>query len=150
MQKGIISFQTHKLHFADLHGLRIQTGGRVWVFELETAEELKFKPEPDGGYAGAGNWLKYWRKRKPKPKPNGKLTHWSQADAAEEFGLTQSHWALMEKGKRHIPLRILKRVEEENRQAYLEETKVPEKLKQEVLNEWFARLKKRRGEESSD
>jgi DNA-binding XRE family transcriptional regulator len=118
MKKGIISFQDQKLHFADLASLRIQTGGKVWAFDHETANELRFKSVKMGDNPGAGDWLKEWRKWRV----------WTQARAAKEFGISQPHWALMENGKRHIPLNILTRVFEENRKAWKEEHSLPGSL----------------------
>jgi len=44
--------------FGDIGVLKIQVGGKIWVFDRMTKTELRFKPAPLGGYAGSGNYLR--------------------------------------------------------------------------------------------
>lgn len=107
--KGRIFYEGKEFYFRNLRSLTIQAGGKAWVLNGNPTEtELRFKPAPMGGQAGLGNYIKQWRKR-------SKLT---QAEAAREFGLSQSMIAKIENETRDMPGEVFLRIKRDNLRNY--------------------------------
>jgi DNA-binding XRE family transcriptional regulator len=102
--KGNIFYEGKEFYFANLRSLTVQAGGKTWVYDKHTETELKFTPAPLG-YAGAGNYLKQWRKRWKR----------TQTGAAEILGVSQSFIAKIEKGERNLPLEMFEKIRQDIR-----------------------------------
>ncbi|GEM_PF-3529557 len=103
--KGKIFYEGKEFHFQNLHCLSIQAGDKTWVYDQKsTATELKFKLAELGGYAGTGNYLKAWRKRRAI----------NQTDAARILGVKQTTISKIETGDRNMPERIFRKIQQDN------------------------------------
>jgi hypothetical protein len=92
--------------------MSVHAFGKFWVLDTSRCsdERLTFVPAKHGGYKGGSNYLKRWRLRTDVAKPNGEYKKWTQKDAADHFGVSQSYIAKIEKGEKDIPMRFSKTI----------------------------------------
>jgi len=83
---------------------KFQYGGKIWVLMEEKADELKFGVAPVGGGA-AGDYLRRWRLR----------SDLTQAEAGDEFSVTQSAIARIESGTRPLSKKMIERIQKDYR-----------------------------------
>lgn len=86
----------------------LRVDGKLWVAKTADGSTLRFEPAPKGVNGGFGSYLKKWRKREV----------FTQAEAAEELGVSQAMIARIEKGARGLNPRIFIKIREYNKRHY--------------------------------
>jgi transcriptional regulator with XRE-family HTH domain len=92
--------------------MRVEALGKLYAYDHHKKDEMVFKVVPKGGYRGSSNMLKALRVKR----------QWSQDEAADEFGVSQSAIAKYEEGKRTTLLRVALEIQEWNTATSFEDS----------------------------
>jgi hypothetical protein len=83
--------------------ITIRAFEKYWKLQEHSDTKLVFVPAAKKGYKGGGSFLKSWRMRTDRAKPNGQYEQWSQKKAAKHFGVSQPFIAAIESGEKFMP-----------------------------------------------